>query len=66
MIVVQSSFLLELDTEQTPDIFEVKLDTDGTIINMLQSKYHTREIRESINFLTNINVQEMVYTYTHS
>ena len=50
MVVGQSSFLLELDTEQIPDIFEVKLNTDGTIVNVLQSKYHTREIRESINF----------------
>lgn len=36
MIVGQSSFLLELDTEQIPDIFEVKLNTDGTIVNVLQ------------------------------
>lgn len=27
----QSTFLLELDTEQIPNIFEVKLNTDGTI-----------------------------------
>lgn len=51
MIVRQSSFLLELDTEQIPRIFEVKLNTDATTVNMLQSKYHTRERRESINFL---------------
>lgn len=55
MIVRQSSFLLELDTEQIPKIFEVKLNTDATTINVLQSKYHTREIRESIHFLININ-----------
>lgn len=48
MVVRQNSFLLKLDTEQIPDIFEVKLNTDGTIINVLQSKYHTRDIRESI------------------
>ena len=41
MIVRQSSFLLELDTEQIPRIFEVKLNTDATTVNMLQSKYHT-------------------------
>ena len=37
----------------------VKLNTDGTIVNVLQSKHHTREIRESINFfLINTNVEE--------
>lgn len=65
MIVVQSSFLLELDTEQTPDIFEVKLNTDGTIINMLQSKYHTREIRESINFFNKYQCSgDGIYIYS--
>ena len=54
MIVRQSSFLLELDTEQIPKIFEVKLNTDATTVNVLQSKYHTREIRESIHFFINI------------
>lgn len=56
----QSTFLLDLDTEQIPNIFEVKLDTDGTILNGLQSEYHTREVRESIDFSTNINVERIV------
>lgn len=46
----QSSFLLELDIEQIPNIFEVKLNTDGTILNVLQSESHTGEIRETIDF----------------
>lgn len=53
----QSSFLLELDIEQIPNIFEVKLDADGMVLNALQSKYHTREIRESINSFININIE---------
>ena len=63
MIVRQSSFLLELDTEQIPKIFEVKLNTDGTTINVLQSKYHTREVRESVNFFMNINVGDDSVTH---
>lgn len=63
----QSSFLLELDTEQIPNIFEVKLNTDGTVLNVLQSKYHTREIRESINSFININIEGDSITHiTHS
>lgn len=49
-MVGQNSFLLELDTEQIPNIFEVKLNTDGTILNVLQSKYHTRKKRKSLFF----------------
>lgn len=57
----QSSFLLELDTEQIQNIFEVKLNTDGTILHVLQSESHTRETRQTaFFFLTNINVQGMV------
>lgn len=58
----QSSFLLELDTEQIRNIFEVKLNTDGTILNVLQSESRTRETRETtfFFFLTNINVQGTV------
>lgn len=63
----QSSFLLELDTEQIPNIFEVKLNTDGTVLNVLQGKYHTREIRESINSFININIEGDGITHiTHS
>lgn len=51
MIVEQSTFLWELDTEQIPNIFEVKLNTDGTIVNVLQSESHTREIRETTKLL---------------
>lgn len=51
MIVEQSTFLWELDTEQIPNIFEVKLNTDGTIVNVLQSESHTWEIRETTKFL---------------
>lgn len=53
----QSSFLLELDTEQIPNTFEVKLNTDGAVLNALQSKYNTREIRENTSSFTNINVE---------
>lgn len=63
MIVGQSSFLLELDREQIPNIFEVKLNTDGTVLNALQSKYHTRKIRENICSFTN-NVKEDGITHT--
>lgn len=63
----QSSFLLELDREQIPNIFEVKLNTDGTVLSALQSKYHTRKIRENICSFTNINVKgEWYNTYYHS
>lgn len=50
IMVGQNSFLPELDTEQIPNIFEVKLNTDGTILNVLQSKYHTRKKRKSLFF----------------
>lgn len=69
-MVGQNSFLLELDTEQIPNIFEVKLNTDGTILNVLQSKYHTRKKRKSLFFcfffvFTNINVGGIVQIYAH-
>lgn len=49
----QSSFLLELDTEQIRNIFEVKLNTDGTILHVLQSESHTRETRQTAFFFFN-------------
>ena len=53
---------MELDTEQIPNIFEVKLNTDGTILSVLQNESHTRKIRESINSYKNINVEDIVLT----
>lgn len=62
----QSSFLFKLDTKQTPNIFEVKPNTDGTILNVLQSKYHTRKLRDSVDHLQ-ISVLEGWYNmHTHS
>ena len=46
----QSSFLLQLETEQIPNSFDVKLNADGTILDVLQNKFLTREIGESVPF----------------
>jgi hypothetical protein len=62
-----SSFLLQLDTEQIPNIFDVKLNTDGTILNLLQNKFHTQEIGESIHVFANISLGGGLYnTYPRS
>lgn len=45
-----SSFLLQLDIEQIPNSFDVKLNADGTILDVLQNKFLTREIGESVPF----------------
>lgn len=41
---------MQLDIEQIPNSFDVKLNADGTILDVLQNKFLTREREESVPF----------------